>query len=264
MLKHEQFEGTPMCDALTELAGKMRDRDMPPVELNVIGGFALMLRQVRPASGVTDIDYVGRDLPYDFNAIADEVGVKHGLGDGWINNTVMLSGAGMDDFTLSTGELHFDHAFDVGGIKINVLDEKDLLRMKIIALDTALMEIDATGDFARAKDLPDIKAMMDRQGLDMAGIDREFGQYILCRPDTLDVIRELHEKSPDKARQSIDLRKQAVVERNAAMKARREAAAKARGDAGPREESPFLSDLMGSLMKKAKQRSDLDDLDFPG
>lgn len=54
----EWLKQTPMGAALLELAEEMEKQDMPPpVTLQVIGGFTLMLRGVRPLTGVTDIDF---------------------------------------------------------------------------------------------------------------------------------------------------------------------------------------------------------------
>lgn len=38
MVNKTQLEGTPMYEALKDLAVKMNNKNMPPVELNVIGG----------------------------------------------------------------------------------------------------------------------------------------------------------------------------------------------------------------------------------
>lgn len=146
MIDKTQLKGTPMYEALADLAKQMNKRQMPPVELNVIGGFALMLHGVRPPDGVTDIDYVGTDLSEDINRLIEEIGEKHNMESGWINKDGMAAGIGMGDFELSTGELHFIPALEVGNITINVLEEKDLLRLKIIAVDTAMTELEATGE----------------------------------------------------------------------------------------------------------------------
>lgn len=50
--------------ALEELDEILYRKKVAPFELNVVGGFALMVEQIR-MSDYTDIDYVGKDLPYE-------------------------------------------------------------------------------------------------------------------------------------------------------------------------------------------------------
>lgn len=191
MVGQDNLKGAPMYEALVDLAGRMEKNGMAPVELNVIGGFALMLHGVRPVDGVTDIDYVGSSLSVDMNLLIEDVGLAHGMEPGWINKDGMASGMSMEDFELSTGKLHFRHALDVGGIHINILDETDLLRLKVIAVDTAMTELEATGEFARTKDFHDIGLLMEKLGMTEHDISKEYGSYMICLPDTEELIRAI-------------------------------------------------------------------------
>lgn len=91
MINKEQLSGTPMYEALVSLAEKMNEKNMPPVELNVIGGFALMLHGIRPADGVTDIDFVGTDLSNELSVMIEETGREHRMEPGWINKDGMAT-----------------------------------------------------------------------------------------------------------------------------------------------------------------------------
>lgn len=208
MVTKAQLEGTPMYGALTDLAEQMNRHKIPPVELNVIGGFALMLHGVRPADGVTDIDYVGGDFSKDLNHLVEEVGRKHGMEPGWINKDGMAAGIAMEDFELSTGELHFVPALSVGNISINILEEKDLLRLKIIAVDTAMTELEATGEFARVKDFHDIHDLMEKMGMSPEDAIREYSDYMICYPDTGDLIHAIANEGPDGGLEVITAKKQ--------------------------------------------------------
>ena len=212
MVNKTQLEGTPMYEALKDLAVKMNNRNMPPVELNVIGGFALMLHGVRPADGVTDIDFVGSDLPGELNSLIDETAAIHGMEPGWINKDGMASGIGMEDFELSTGALHFVQALVVGNITVNVLEEKDLLRLKIIAIDTAMTELEATGGFARVKDFHDIHLLMDKLEMTPEDAIREYSDYMICYPDTGDLIHAIANKGPDGGLSVIESKKKEFEE----------------------------------------------------
>ena len=174
-----EFKETPMGKALVELSSELKKHNIPPVSINVIGGFALMLNGVRESDGVTDIDYVGDTLPDNFNQIADKIGIKHGLGRGWINNDVMLSDNTLEDFEFATGKLHFDESVQINNININILNEEDILRMKLIAIDTSLMAAEDGGDFSRIKDLSDITKLLDRQRIDYDSIADIYYDYIM-------------------------------------------------------------------------------------
>lgn len=208
MVDQKQLRGMPMYEALADLANKMNEQNMPPIELNVIGGFALMLHGMRPADGVTDIDYVGNDLSGDLNQLIRETGLSHNMEPGWINKDGMAVGMGMSDFELSTGELHFVPALTVGNITVNILKEKDLLRLKIIAVDTAMTELEATGEFARIKDFHDIHELMDKLKMSPEDAVREYGDYMICYPDTGDLIHAIANDGPDGGLEIIEAKKQ--------------------------------------------------------
>lgn len=201
-----------MYEALSDLAKKMDEKHLPPAELNVIGGFALMLHGVRPTDGITDIDYVGNGLSDELNALIEETGLKHGMEPGWINKDGMASGIGMSDFELSTGELHFTHAVDIGGIHINILEEKDLLRLKVIAVDTAMTELEATGKFARVKDFHDIHDLMERLDMSPEKAIREYADYMICYPDTGDLLHAIAKGGPDGGLEMIENKKKGFKE----------------------------------------------------
>lgn len=247
MVQIKEFGKTPMGLALKDLAGRLEAEHVSEVELNVIGGFALMLRGYREISDVTDIDYVGKDLPGLLDKLSREVGLRHKMEPGWINNEGMLTGDSMEDFELSTGKLHFEKAFSIGPVTINVLDEKDLLRLKVIAIDTAMTEMEVTGDFARRKDFTDIKKLGDAIGLTGEQISEEFEDYILCGKDTKDLLKTICDSSLDDALRQIDAKSNRM---------------KREGTAGPWKSSPYLESMMDGLMRKSKLELTESDLKF--
>lgn len=246
MVDKKSFLTTPMGMALLELGQRMQKENMPPVSLNVVGGFALMMREIRNPSDTTDIDYVGRDLPDNFNHVADEIGIKHHLGRGWINNDVMLSGSTLEDLEFSTGKLHFDPAFSVGNIQINVLDEKDLLRMKIISVDTSLTAAEMGGDFSRMKDLEDIKILMARQHIRPDEIEQKFGDYIIGE-NTQKIIETYHTSDTEGVAREVDTQQRKYLEK---LQKQRQT----------RSVTPQRSDYMQNLLDNLTQRAhDMDD-----
>ncbi len=190
----EAYKNTPMYEGLVLLNQFLEEKDYPPINLDVIGGFTMISLGLK-GSYVTDIDYVGCELSEDIKIKIDEIGEKLGLGRGWINNDVMLSGSTLSEFEVSTGKLHFNKAFDLGKISVSILDIKDLLRMKVIAIDTSLSAVEFGGDFTRIKDLPDIKAIMDKRNIDILGLELETYMYNINN-ETYELIGE-YLKHPD-------------------------------------------------------------------
>ena len=192
MRTKEDFINTPMGDALFELNEELKRQDYPKITLNVIGGFAMMVHGYRPADSVTDIDYVGATLSEKIVKISEKIGLRNGLGSDWINNDVMLTGSSLEDFETSTGELNFTEAMDLECITVNVIDADDLLRLKIIALDTALSAVELGGDFSRMKDIPDTILLLDGLNTDIETAIEKNKDYLINPhiPRVIDLYKE--------------------------------------------------------------------------
>lgn len=183
----KNFNG-PMFYAVKELNAWMKENNLPKIEINAIGGFALMVHGVRGEKEITDIDYVGPTITKMIEEKADEIGNKYRLPNKWLNNDVMLTGSSVEDFEFATGALSFEDAINYDKIKINVLCEKDLLRLKLISIDTALTAVELGGDFTREKDLPDIKNLSERLGFNKETLKKEYSCYLI-NGDTLKAVQ---------------------------------------------------------------------------
>lgn len=163
--------------ALEELDQRLAEKGVKPFELNVVGGFALLLEKIR-LSNYTDIDYVGEDLSEEIKEVIDEVGLEFKLGRGWVNNDVLLAGSSLEDLECVVGEMDFKPAFSLRVISVNSLDLGGLLRMKVVAIDTSFMGSRWGGEFTRAKDLPDIKLLCDKLGFTHQDLVNECFPYV--------------------------------------------------------------------------------------
>ena len=245
MLSFDEFKNEPMGKALVQLSLEMSKNNIEPIEFDVIGGFALMLHKVRKASDITDIDYVGDSKSDEFLELADKVGRRFGLSKGWINNDVMLSGISLEDFEYTTGKLHFNKCMDIGNISINVLDKRDLLRMKLISIDTSFTAIENGGDFTRAKDLPDIVQLMSEQNLKPSDLMNEFGDYLI------------NDNTPMIVQTYVDGRMSAVMNKIEKLQS---ASSFIKKPNEPYVRSSFMENFMADLTAEAARRTDLDDL----
>ena len=195
---------TPVHKALIDLADKMNKENMPPVTFNVIGDFVLMMHDNYPL----DSSYAGTDFSGNLNRLIDEVSDFHHMKTGWLNKDGIATGISMSDFEVFIGKLHFSHALTVDDTKINVLDEKDLLRLKVIAVDASMMDLEATGDFSRTEDFQDICDLIDKMEMSPEDMIREYSDYMLCYPDTGDLIHAIANGGPDGGLSVIDRKKQ--------------------------------------------------------
>ena len=189
-IKEKTYQDTILYKALEELDKNMDGLLENKIELNIVGGFAMILNGLKD-DYYTDIDYVGEKVfPDSVSKLIDRIGLERGLGEGWINNDFMLAGNSREDLERATGKLHFYPLFELNNIKANVLDAKDLLRLKVIALDTELMAMDSKKEFTRAKDLPDIKALMDQRDMSMLDLEMEIFMISDIADETYNLIDE--------------------------------------------------------------------------
>lgn len=242
-MTQKQLSETPMGKAIIELSQEMQKQNMPPVSINVIGGFALMMHDVRSSDCMTDIDYVGYPLSEDFDKLADKIGIKHKLGRGWINNDVMLTGNSMEDFEFATGKLHFDSSVKIGNVQINILNEEDVLRMKLIAVDTSLMAAETGGDFSRIKDLPDVDKLLKKQQINCDQIMDKYDGYIL-NENTPKIIKAYQKGGNEKVTEIVDRLSAAHKEMLKINK--------------PYTPSPYISNLLTDLYARYDSEDDFD------
>ena len=109
----------------------------------------------------------------------------------------------MEDFKFSTGELHFIPSVGLSNIRINVLTEEDLLKLKVIAIDTSVTAIELGGDFTRLKDIPDIIGCRQKLGFSYSDIKDRFFDYIK-NENTIRLIQLYEEKGEAEAIAFID------------------------------------------------------------
>ena len=172
----------PLYDALVELDEALRGK-VEPFDLYTVGGFAMLLNGVRESYTYTDVDYVGPDLPDTVKKAITAIGRKYGFEDNWINNDVLIAGGSIEDIEACTGPLHFIPHSDLSVIHVKTLCNEDLLRMKMIALDTSFMGYRNLGaSFTRYKDFADIERLMKSLKMSFRDVVKNTKEYIL-EPD---------------------------------------------------------------------------------
>lgn len=251
MLDIKDFGDNPMFKALAELDEALQENNIKGVELNVIGGFAMMVHGYRGADGMTDIDFVGPDLAKKVGEIADDIGMKYNLGRKWINNDVLLSGSSLEDMEFATGKLHFMEAFELESIKINILESKDLLKMKVVAIDTSLSAVElGDGDFTRYKDFDDILKLKGALKMSNIAIKEMMGDMLLSG-HTISAIKayemggmERVDKVIEKAREDNNIFKAESVKQSSL------------GKEASYSRSGYLDSILDSAIKRSREYND--------
>ena len=170
------------------LYAQEKDRPDGKIKLNVIGGFALMLNNIRKdMTEYTDIDYIGGELPEKLQKIIKDVGIKHGLDAGWINNDALLEGSSREDLEITTGKLNFAPKAKLNCFEVHSLCNQDLLRLKMMAIDTTYMTLETGENFARMKDFSDVKLLMEEMNVDISALKMMTSDYVL-EPVVYDIV----------------------------------------------------------------------------
>lgn len=197
-LLYDNIKETTMMKALIELDEYLKSVGSSPIDIDIVGGFALMARGIRTDKNqITDIDYVGASFPKEYTPAIEKIGEKYSLGKDWINNDLVLDNSTMEDFSFTTGELNFDNAVSLSVIRVNILQEQDLLRLKILALDTAMCAQELGGDFTRMKDFSDVVALKEKLDLPLEAIEDMCEPFLLSM-DVFDMI-EVYELGGENA-----------------------------------------------------------------
>lgn len=201
----EEYANYPLFNGIKILNDKMIKEDLPKIELNVIGGFALMFHNLRSKEGLTDIDYIGPNLNSSLKKIIDQMSKDYELPHDWINNDCLLPGTTLEDLEYTTGKLHFSEAFDLERIKVNILSTEDLLKMKIISIDTQLCSINTKEimEFTRYKDFADISKLMTATNTSIEDIKKNPDVYKIVDTHTPHIIETYIDKGIKEVRNEI-------------------------------------------------------------
>lgn len=186
---------TAILTALEELDGELYEKFAPVREktpLHIIGGAALLLQDTRKAMNgkVTDVDYLGREFDPQVKAVVDRVGMKHGLGRSFLCNE--LGSDALEHLEYCVGRLTFVPFAAMKYFDVHVLCEKDILRLKVYALDTCIMarRDDDVTEFERAQDYADIRDIAEKNGIAPCEIEEMTRDYVICQKEVYSSIAD--------------------------------------------------------------------------
>jgi len=187
---HLNLQNSTLFRALTDLDNELRELVKEPIELNTIGGFALILNNVRKnPDEYTDIDFVGQDFDSKIRSIIGKVGMRHNLGQNWLNNDVSAIDSSIESLELMVGEVEFKPILEMQSLKLNAARPEDILRMKVVAIDTWIMAMPENEPYTRTKDFGDIELLLKHTSKNLNTLKAETNEYVIM-PETYALIEE--------------------------------------------------------------------------
>ena len=123
-----------LCDALMDLDEKFYKLNIVPFEVKIIDDFVLI---DEPIVSINDRKK-NISSSDEIKGIIKEVGDLYQLNNNWFSDDMTLANKSLKDLEWITGKLTFHEKMNMAIITVNVLDFIDILRMKIITLDSII------------------------------------------------------------------------------------------------------------------------------
>jgi hypothetical protein len=137
--------------ALSSLDGRLAEAESDPVEVRIVGGFALILHDVRETGFTQDIDSMTRDFEPQVKRLIAQTGKELGIKLGWLNADMVLDDP--EVISMVIGETNFEDFGDYRVLNVKVADLPTLLKLKIVAAGDTLLVRDDIEHERHARDL---------------------------------------------------------------------------------------------------------------
>jgi len=140
-----------LLKALEILDTRLVTSGCSPVEIRIVGGFALILHGIRETGFTQDIASMTRDFEPQVKQLIAEIGKELGLKLGWLNADMVLDDPEIIEMII--GETHFDQFGDYQALDVKVADLTTLLKLKIVAAGDTILAHDSIEYERHARDL---------------------------------------------------------------------------------------------------------------
>ena len=124
-----------------------------------------------------------------FKNIAKETASIYGLENNWINTDLASANIDLKSLEWNIGKLHFHFKADLKNISIETLDLSDVLKMRIISLDSLITSVNFEKSNSLAENLiKDILALCDFEGIkDVKELEKIYNEFVINK-DTFNLI----------------------------------------------------------------------------
>jgi len=147
----EQSSKELLLKALETLDDKLASAGCDPVEIRIVGGFALILHDIRETGFTEDIDSMTRDFEPNVKQMIAQIGKDMGLKLGWLNADMVLDDP--EIISMIIGETNFDDYGKYQVLKVKLADMTTLLKLKIVAAGDTFLVHDDIEHERHARDL---------------------------------------------------------------------------------------------------------------
>ena len=136
---------------LEVLDNKLASAGCDPVDIRIVGGFALILHDIRETGFTEDIDSMTKDFEPHVRQMIAQIGKDMGLKLGWLNADMVLDDP--EIISMIIGETHFDDYGEYQVLNVQVADMPTLLKLKIVAAGDTILVHDDIEHERHARDL---------------------------------------------------------------------------------------------------------------
>lgn len=121
------------------------------------------------------------DIPSEVVDFMREVGEQFDMPENWINTGYCMPHNSVENFEKTVGKLHFEKNADdqIGIFNLNFLEDRDLLRVKLMVVETEYAAVEYGGQFDRFSDIRDILDLKSKLDLDYIGMEKLANGYLI-------------------------------------------------------------------------------------
>lgn len=148
-----------LIEGLKTLDQKMTERNLPPIEINVVGDLVLSINNIREGKNAyASIDCINPAFSKEMKELIEEVGTQYNFGFNFFNTPVEES------INTYVGKLNFkDSGLKLNSIKVNTIDLEEQMMLCIHLIDTESTVFDLPlPDFTRYTELQDIVEIAEK------------------------------------------------------------------------------------------------------
>ncbi|MDR0514794.1 MAG: hypothetical protein LBG81_06510 [Coriobacteriaceae bacterium] len=142
--------------ALEMLDEKLYEQKADPLDIRIVGGFALIMQGIRESGFTQDIDSMTRGFSAETTRTIAQIGKELEIKLGWLNADMVLDDPEIIEDVV--GEVKFEPYGKYRVLRVSLADLPTLLRLKIVAAGDNL---EITGDRIEfERHFADVKALM--------------------------------------------------------------------------------------------------------
>lgn len=166
-----------LCEAITYLDEELNKYNIlkKPISLQIISNFAILKDPI-----IGDRE--------KFDKLINDISITFNLEKNWLNDDMSKSYIDYKNLEWNIGKLNFHTKLQLKFIEVETLDLTDLLKMKIISVDSIMISKNKNKEILNDL-LSDIKVIMEHESLKINFLINNYSDFIVNKT-TFDVIND--------------------------------------------------------------------------